>query len=333
MTSVALKELRNTRGETQQEFAEHLNRGLDRSYDGAMVSKWENGAKSIPGIVAVFLTKARAKLPAPPGPAAVPGSTRIIAIANQKGGVGKTATAVNVAYALAKAGFATLIIDLDPQANATTHMGLDPAALEDAEATLYHALLGGRTLADIIVPVSDDVPLSIAPSSIRLTDADVELISEMGGQFILREQLDSIKAGYAFIVIDCPPHLGLLTVNALMAATEILVPCQTEVHSAMGIPQLLKHLEKVKRRGNPDLRICGILPTLFTKRNSQDVATLQDLHDVYDGQIRVFPPIPRATAYAQAAAAGRVTIEAIPNAAGAEVYRAIAAELIGAHHG
>lgn len=330
-----LKSIRVGRGETQAEFAEYLNRNLDRSYNKTSICVWERGTEKIPQPVKVFLRTAAqaaaaqlANVPPPNGEAIV------IAVANQKGGVGKTTTAVNLGYALAKAGHRTLLVDLDPQANATIHLGLDPFSLElDAggvkpQKTLYYVLLKDIPLADIVVPLSEDVPYYGAPASISLAAADAELMSQVGNSQVLLEKFEPIRGDYDFIIIDCPPQLGLLTVNALSAANWVLIPTQTEVLSSMGIPLLMETIKKILKRSNPGLRVLGILPTMHDAQLSDARANLKDLRATYENKMRVFPPIARTTSYAQSVAAGRVTLEALPNALGVDRYVTLAAEIM-----
>lgn len=315
----SLRAIRLERGETQEEFAEFLNHHLDRHYRKTRISRWEKGAEDIPQNVALFLmgrqTMSKIK-------------TTVIAIANQKGGVGKTTTAVNLGYALARAGYRSLVVDADPQANATVHLGLNPFELNQKGQTLYQVLLKDMPFGEIIKPVSEDAPLFLAPSSLTLAAADTELVAEPGGAFVLREKLQSIRDEFTFVIVDCPPHLGLLTVNALSAADQVLIPTQTELLSAMGIPLLLETIDKICRRSNPALRIFGILPTMYSPRQTQDKATLAELQQLYGSRTRIFPEVVRTTVYAQSAAAGRPTLEAAPQALGIEAYQTLAAELI-----
>jgi len=255
-------------------------------------------------------------------------SRTVIAVANQKGGVGKTTTAVNLGYALARCGHRVLLVDLDPQANATVHLGLNPFDLNKAKRTIYQALLRDVPLIEIIQPVMDDLPFYCAPSSLSLAAADTELIAEPGGAFVLRETLQNLLDPYDFVIIDCPPHLGLLTINALSAADQVLIPTQSEMLSAMGIPLLLETIDKIRRRSNPALRILGILPTMYSPRQTQDRATLAELRELYGRRTRIFPEVLRTTVYAQSAAAGRPTLEAAPGALGIEAYVSLADRIV-----
>lgn len=251
-------------------------------------------------------------------------SATLIALANQKGGVGKTTTAVNLGHALAQSGHRTLIVDIDPQASATLHLGLDPVALEEAEATVRHALMDEVAFADIVTPASDELPLFTAGASLSLSVIDIQLASEPGGMFVLREKMAPVLGDYAVILIDCPPQLGYMTMNGLAAADWVLIPTQTERLSLMGIPLLVSTIEKVRRRGNPDLKFLGLLPTMHVPRQVQDRASLDELHEQWGGTLPIFQEILRTTVYPQSAAAGRPTLEVEPRALGIEAYRALA---------
>jgi chromosome partitioning protein len=188
----------------------------------------------------------------------------IVAIANQKGGVGKTTTAINLAAALALRGKPTLLVDLDPQANSTLSF-LD---MRQVARSVYDAIVDGTcSLADVIVP-SPLENLRIAPARIGLAKLEAKLVGELDAHFRLKDRLEAIQPDYPYVVIDCPPTLGLLTVNALVAATHLLIPIQSSYFALEGTDDLLETIEKVRARANPSLRILGVVITMHDKRTA-----------------------------------------------------------------
>ena len=246
---------------------------------------------------------------------------RIYAVANQKGGVGKTTTAVNLAACVAEAGFPTLLVDMDPQANATVGVGL----AKDLSPSIYEVLSGDAPTVAAIR--ASEIPnLSVVPSTPDLAGASVELPQADGFQRILRDSLDSIRDSFQFVILDCPPSLGPLTVNALAAADEVIVPVQSEYYALEGLAGLLETLELVRRELNPALSVCGLVLTMHDPRTrlSRDVE-----HELRTHFPRlVFETvIPRNVRIGESPSHGRPVIHHDPHCAGAEAYVALAKEV------
>ena len=255
-------------------------------------------------------------------------STKIIAIANQKGGVGKTTSTVNIARALIDAGASVLMIDCDPQSSLSIVYGVDPLRLRELEKagkTLYYGLVKDTPLADLVI---EGTP-ALIPTSIRLANAETELVSPFGTATVLRDRVAPLRDKYDVILIDCPPQLSLLTVNALAAADGVLIPCKTDYLSIMGISLLLETIENTRRRANPHLRTIGILPTMFNARALHDAEALQELRNaVASVGIEVFEPVNRSTAFDKANVESKTALELFPNTPGVEQYRLVANRIL-----
>ena len=248
---------------------------------------------------------------------------RTFALVNQKGGVGKTTTAVNLGTALAAMGRTALIIDLDPQGNASTGLGVERG--QRARGT-YELLLGGLTVADAVVPTA--IPrLSIIPASVDLAGAEIELVNSERREHRLSEALVGIKSRYDYVLIDCPPSLNLLTLNALVAVDALLVPLQTEFYALEGLSNLVQTVERVKRAFNPRLEMAGIILTMYDKRNSLSEAVGQDVRAHFAE--RVFETmIPRNVRVSEAPSHGMPVLIYDHRCLGAQAYIQLAAEFL-----
>jgi len=253
--------------------------------------------------------------------------TTVLALANQKGGVGKTTSTVNLARALTYRDQRVLVIDMDPQSSLTIYYGYGPRDLEKRELTLYWALMKERELTDLILSGQDGNP-DLIPASISLAGAEPELTLLWDSASVLRDKLKPIRAQYDFILIDCPPSLTLLTVNALAAADTLLIPVKTDYLSIMGIPLLLDTVEKIRKRLNTRLAIFGVLPTLYNARNVHDNDCLAELGAILATRIRLFEPVHRSTGFDRSSAMNRATLDAFPNTPGVQVYHQLAEELM-----
>lgn len=247
--------------------------------------------------------------------------TKIIAVANQKGGVGKTTSTINISACLAKMGHKVLAIDLDPQASLTIYTGHDPRTLDDEEKTIYYGLISETPLSELIISGSFD----LIASSIRLATGEAELIlSPYGKATILREKVEEIRDQYDFILIDCPPTLTLITVNALSCADYVLIPVKTDYLSLMGIPLLLESIEQTTRKANRNLKVLGVLPTMYNPRYGHDIEALTELKNSLEPDVKVFEPIHRSTNFDKAPSEGRATIDLLPNAPSVQNYYKLA---------
>ena len=248
--------------------------------------------------------------------------TRTIAVANQKGGVAKTTTVASLGAAWAEMGRKVLVVDLDPQSCLTFSLGLDPEALEFS----VHDVLLGRVAARLAVVPTDDGP-DLLPATIDLAGAEAHLLTKTGREYALRTALEDVADDYDVVVLDCSPSLGVLTINALTASDEVLIPLQCETLSHRGVRQLLDTVADVQRLCNRALTIRGVLPTMFDSRTNLSRAVLADVKERY--QLRVLePPIAKSIRFAEAPAAGRSVLTTAGRTRGAEAYREIAAKLM-----
>lgn len=247
-------------------------------------------------------------------------SHHVVAIANQKGGVGKTTTAVNLGAALAQAGHPTILIDLDPQGNASTGLRIE---LDQRELTVYDLLSGAVTLTDAAIP-TDIENLLIVPATSDLASADVDLAQMPDRTRLLRNKLSEALPG-TIVLIDCPPALGLLTVNAMVAADSVLVPLQAEFYALEGLSQLLSTVKQVRQTANPQLRVNGILLTMSDYRNKLSQQVEADARATL-GELVYSTVIPRNVRVSEAPSFGQPVLEYDPSSKGSAAYRLFAAE-------
>lgn len=248
---------------------------------------------------------------------------RIIAVANQKGGVGKTTTAVNLAAVIANWGHKVLLVDADPQGNATSGIGIQRGSFRRG---LYHSLVMDESISTIALPTSI-ASLKVVPANKDLAGAEIELVEIEQREFRLKRALASVEADYDYLIIDCPPSLGLLTLNALTAAKSLLVPIQCEYYALEGVTELFDTLARIRRLHNPGLMIEGLLLTMYDERTNLSAAVAADLRDFYG--LQVFQTvIPRNVRLAEAPSYGKPIISYDAHSKGAEAYSQLAREII-----
>ncbi|MFH1837955.1 MAG: AAA family ATPase [Candidatus Kuenenbacteria bacterium] len=249
--------------------------------------------------------------------------SKIISIVNQKGGVGKTTTAVNLGAFLAKLGKSVLLIDFDPQGNASSGVGIE---LNNREKGVYETLIGKNLFKEIIQPTFFS-NFYVAPSNESLAGATIELVNLEHREFCLTKAISEIKNNYDYIIIDCPPSLCLLTINALMATDKILIPVQAEYYALEGLKQLLNTINLVQQKLKPELEILGAVITMYDKRNKLSEAVLQELYQYFP--YKIFRSIiPRAVKLAEAPSFGQTILQFDPISKGAKAYEKLAIEIL-----
>ena len=245
------------------------------------------------------------------------GRARVVAVANQKGGVAKTTSVHSLGTALAEQGLRVLLVDLDPQACLTWSTGTDPDALE---RSLHDVLLGRCDAADAVLKVKD---LRLLPSTIDVAGAEVHLLSKTGREYVLRRALEPLLPEFDAVLIDCPPSLGICTINGLTAATEVLIPLQCETLSQRGVGQLLETVDDVRAYTNEDLRVRGVIATMYDGRTKLASAVIDEVRARYHLDV-IEPPVPKSVRVAEAPGRGHSVLTHAPSSKAAQAYRELA---------
>ncbi len=248
---------------------------------------------------------------------------KVIAIANQKGGVGKTTTAVNLSACLGKKGKKTLLIDIDPQGNTTSGLGVDPRSVK---MSIYDCIINDVPMSDVLIDTGFE-NLWICPANINLAGAELELVAKDNREYVLKNSISEIKDKFDFIFIDCPPSLGLITLNSFSAADSILVPIQCEYYALEGLSQLTNTIKMVKKRLNPELALEGVLPTMFDGRTNLSIQVVDEVKKFFRDKVYK-TIIPRNVRLSEAPSFGKPIIEYDKHSKGAECYADLADEVI-----
>ena len=248
--------------------------------------------------------------------------TTTLAVANQKGGVAKTTSVASIGAALAELGQRVLLVDLDPQACLTFSLGIDP---EDLAVSVHHVLTKGTDPGEVIIETEDGVHL--LPATIELARAEADLLTRTGREHVVKMVVEDVEDDYDWVLLDCPPSLGVLTVAALTAARGVLIPLQCETLSHRGVGQLLDTVHDVRKFTNRKLEVWGVLPTLYDGRTNHSRTVLETIAETYELEV-VEPPIPKTIKFAEAPAAGRSILATSRTSKGAQAYREVAANLV-----
>lgn len=253
----------------------------------------------------------------------VVGQTKVMAIINQKGGVGKSTTAINLSTALGELGKQVLLVDLDPQGNSSSGLGIEKSQVHNC---VYDVLLNDVAIEDVIIPDVGE-GLDLVPATINLAGAEVELVSEMARENRLKDAVGSLRGKYDYVFIDCPPSLGLLTVNALVAADKLLIPIQCEFYALEGVTKLLDSMKRVKTRLNPTLDIFGVLLTMYDGRTTLSRQVVEEVRS-YFGKTVFTTLIPRTVKLSEAPSFGQPITQYDPSGKGAQSYVNLAKEVV-----